>query len=218
MSKKLTLEDFQKFADKRNHTVISFENYQDVHSNIPMYCKTCNTCFVTTVHKYKSATVTGCPECKRISTSKTHKNKVTSEETKNKISEKAKKRTGSLLGRTGNRHPRYKGGLARDFKNPSNSDFAWKNAVRKRCKYKCVITGDKISSGGRFACHHLNSFDIFEDQRYLPENGVLLKREIHSLFHTNYKFGCNTEAQFAEFCKKFYNINWEDRKKKLGLI
>lgn len=218
MSRKLTREDLERFAETRNHTVISFENYQNVHSKITIYCKTCGATWETTVHKYKNAPKTGCPECKKIIASETHKGKVTSEQTKRKIGAKASQRPGSLTGKTGELHPRFKGGLARDMRNPSNADFAWKTAVRKRCGYRCVITLDKAKPNERFACHHLNGFDLFKDQRYLAENGVYLRREIHLKFHNEYGFGGNTEAQFGEFCLRFYNINWEDRKRQLNFI
>lgn len=221
MNRKLTREDLQKIADTRNHIIISFENYENVHSEIKIRCETCQATWQTTVHSYKNARQTGCPECKKLVSSKTHKGKVTSEETKRKIGVKASQRPGSLTNKTGALHPRYKGGLARDTRNPSNADFVWKTAVypkRKRCRNQCVITLDKMKAGQKFACHHLNAFDLFEDQRYLVENGVFLKREIHSKFHRKYGFGGNTEAQFAEFCMEFYNINWNDRKKVLNLI
>lgn len=218
ISRKLTYQDLQNLAETRNHTVVSFENYQNVRSKIIIHCQTCECTWETTVHNYKYGPKTGCPECKKRIASQTHKGKVTTEETKSKIGLKAKQRPGSLTGKTGNLHPRFKGGLARDLRNPSNADFAWKTGVRKRCGHRCVISLEKVKrSGAGFACHHLNSFDLFEDQRYLLENGVYLKREIHSQFHQEYGFGNNTEAQFVEFCLKFYNINWQDRKKQLHL-
>lgn len=197
--------------------MISFENYQNVNSKITIHCNTCESTWETTVHKYKNARQTGCPECKKRITSETHRGKVTSEETKRKIGAKASQRPGSLTGKTGRLHPRFKGGYARDFINPSNADYAWKTAVRKRCGYRCVITLEKAKPGERFACHHLNAFHLFPDQRYLPENGVYLKRKLHKEFHDLYKYKDNTEEQFAEFCLRFYNINWEDRKKQLHL-
>jgi hypothetical protein len=142
---------------------------------------------------------------------------VTSDETKRKIGAKASQRPGSLKGKTGALHPRWKRGLARDFKNPSTADYIWKTAVRKRCHSRCVITLEKASRGKHFACHHLYSHDIYEELRYVPENGVFLKRQIHAQFHTLYKYGQNTEAQFVEFCKKYYDIDWEERKKQLQL-
>lgn len=217
MNKKLTKEDLQKIADKRNHKVISFENYINVHSKFELQCNTCKHQWETTVHSYKNAKHTGCPECKKRKASEIHTGKVTREETKRKMGEKASQRPGSLTGKTGSQHPRFKGGNARDLQNPSNADYAWKTAVRKRCNYTSVITKEKYQPRQRYVCHHLNSFDVYEDQRYLPENGVFLKREIHKQFHEVYGFGNNTEAQFAEFCQGYYNIDWSIRKKELNL-
>lgn len=215
----MTKEDLQKIATTRNHTVISFDNYENVHSVFGVRCNTCTHTWETTVHSYKNAKKTGCPDCKKKITSETHKEKVTSDETKRKIGEKASQRPGSLTGKKGELHPRYKGRRARDFKNPSNADYEWKTAVRKRCNFTCVITQVKYSTGSdqRYVCHHLNSFDVHPDLRYVPENGVFLKREIHGEFHKSYGFGNNSESQFAEFCLKFYGIQWFDRKKELNL-
>lgn len=143
MSKKLTKEDLQKLASQSNHTVVLFENYKNVHSKVTIRCDTCCNEFTTTVQSYKNAKKTGCPKCKNEIASKTHKGKKTSLETKRKIGEKASKRPGSLTGRTGLLHPRSKGGLARDLKNPSTLDYSWKINVRKRCKYTCVVSLEK---------------------------------------------------------------------------
>jgi hypothetical protein len=218
MSRKLTKEDLQKLANTRNHTVIVFENYQSVKSDVTIHSNTCNTIFTTSVHSYKNAKKTGCPECKKRITSETHRGKVTSEETKQKIGEKAQQRPGSLTGKTGSLHPRSKGGFARDLKNPSTFDYAWKTVVRKRCCYTCVISLEKQKRGQKaFVCHHLNSYDIYVDQRYLIENGVYLTRKIHKEFHDFYGYGNNTEFQFAEFCQLHYNFDWFERKKELQL-
>lgn len=218
MTKKLTKFDIEQIANMRNHTVISFENYQNVHSTINIHCNTCGMDFYTTVHSYKNAKKTGCPECKKKVSSKTHKGKITSEETKTKIGEKVSQRPGSLKGCTGKQHPCFRGAPGRDFQNSSTLDYEWKNAVRQRCSFTCVVTlkNNKGRKKG-FACHHLNSFDEFIEQRYLPENGVYLQREIHKEFHDIYGYGKNTEIQFAEFCKKNYNFDWFERKNELQL-
>lgn len=218
MSRKLTREHIEKIAITRNHRIVSFENYENVHSEIEIHCNTCLTTWITTVHKYKNAKKTGCAQCKRVITSQTHKGKVTSPETKRKIGAKASQRPGSLTGKVGAAHPRHKGGVARDLKNPSTQDYAWKNAVRKRCNHTCVVTLEKAKRGARgFHCHHLNGFNLYVDQRYLPENGVYLKKEIHEHFHGLYKNGDNTEEQFGEFCMRHYGFDWNQRKKELGL-
>lgn len=219
MTKKLSKKDLDLIASGRNHTIISFENYQNVHSQIEIHCNTCNTTFVTTVHSYKNAKKTGCPECKKQVSSQTHKGKVTSEETKRKIGAKASRRPGSLKGKTGALHPRSKGGLARDLKNPSSFDYMWKTAVRQRCKYTCVVSleNNKQRQKG-FVCHHLNSHTSHEDLRYLPENGVYLKRAIHKQFHDIYGYGNNTELQFTDFCRIYHCFDWFERKKELYLL
>jgi hypothetical protein len=206
--------------------VIDFGDYKNVDSVIKIRCNACsspNDTWETKVRSYLNAKKTGCPGCKKRVASETHKGKVTSEDTKRKIGEKVSQRPGSLTGVTGAAHPRSKGGTARDLKNPSNADYEWKNAVRKRCGYACVITQERVKKTvkngkpQRFACHHLESFDVNPDLRYEPTNGVFLKWEIHSAFHDEYGYGRNTEAQFVKFCREVYGIDWSQRKKDLGL-
>jgi hypothetical protein len=218
MTKRLTKFDIEKIANERNHTIASFGDSKNVHSTIQIQCNTCGADFSTTVHSYKNAKKTGCPECKKQGSSKTHKGKITSDETKRKIGEKASQREGSLKGRTGEQHPRYKGATGRDLKSPSTLDYEWKTAVRKKCNFTCVVTreSNRARKGG-FVCHHLNSFDAFPEKRYLPENGVYLHRKIHKQFHDLYRYGNNTEALFAEFCEKYYDFDWFERKKELQL-
>lgn len=108
MSNKLTKEDYQKIAHQRNHEIISFENYINVRSQIGVHCLTCDHVWYPTGHAYKNAKKTGCPNCKRLLISKQHKTKIVSEETRRKIGEKASKRAGSLTGKFGAAHPRFK--------------------------------------------------------------------------------------------------------------
>jgi hypothetical protein len=208
MTKKLTKEDLQTIAVQRNHCVVSFENYENIHSPLTLQCHTCSIEFTTTVHSYKNAKNPGCPGCKKAIASKTHKVKVTSEETKQKIGKKASERPGSLTGRTGSLHPRSKGGLARDSKSPSTEDYCWKNSVRKRCNSTCVVSLEKQKNHQKgFACHHLNSYDIHVHQRYCVENGVFLTKKIHKQFHDMYGYGKNTESQFVDFCWCVFHID-----------
>lgn len=116
--------------------MVDFGEYKNVNSRVKFRCNICspsNNAWETTVRSYLNAKKSGCPGCKKRVASETHKGKVTSEETKRKIGEKASQRPGSLTGVTGEAHPRFKGGTARDLKRPSYADYAWKTSVRKRC-------------------------------------------------------------------------------------
>lgn len=140
--------------------------------------------------------------------STTHKGKEVSEKTRNLIGEKAKNRPGSLTGVTRENHPRYKSGVSRDLKNPSNADYIWKSGVRKLFKYKCALTGVKTS----LVSHHINGYNAFPDQRYDLKNGVLISKKVHKEFHDMYKYGNNNEQQWKEFCCLQYGIDWDELK------
>nr|YP_009184807.1 putative HNH homing endonuclease [Jenufa perforata]ALO62925.1 putative HNH homing endonuclease [Jenufa perforata] len=205
MTPKLTKKSVEELANKRDHILLSFpENYKSVQDKIELKCLVCNSQWKTSVHSYKNAK-NGCKNCKNKKASIVHKNKITSSSTKLLISQKARLRPSSLLGVKGSNHPKWKGGYGRDKNNPSNQDYVWKNAVKKRCQYMCIITSKKKNT----MCHHLNGWNLFPDQRYDILNGVLLHRDIHRLFHDTYKYGNNTELQFKEFLLNEFNLNWE---------
>jgi len=170
-----------------------------------VYCKKCEITWEVSAHSYKNAKKTGCPVCKKKAISEAQSEKITSAETKRKIGKKASQRPGSLAGKTGDQHPRYKGEKARDLANPSNADYAWKNVVREYCNYTCVVSLERAINkrAPGFACHHLNGFDSYPDQRYLVTNGVYLKREIHNQFHTLKGFGKTPNNSLLIFAKKF---------------
>jgi hypothetical protein len=131
-----------------------------------------------------------------------------SEQTRELISKKAKLRPGSLTGKTGEDHPRYKGGYARDITKRSNADYVWINAVKALYKKECFLSKNKTN----LVCHHLYSWNSYPDKRYAIENGVCITKTIHKQFHNEYGYGNNTEEQFADFCLKHYNIDWYRRK------
>ena len=114
-------------------------------------CLTCHANFETTVHSYKNAKKTGCPTCKQLITSKTHSGKIISKETRLLIGQKASQRPGSLLGVTGENHPRFSGGYGRDFNNRSTLDYKWINEIKHLFQRSCALTGSKTE----LVCHHL---------------------------------------------------------------
>lgn len=214
MVKPYNIESLQKIADIRNHNITSSNNYKNVKSKITIYCKSCDFTWETTAHSYINAKKSGCVSCKKKIASATHKNKTVSESTRLLIGLKASQRPGSLKGVTGSNHPRYTNGYGRDLKNPSNLDYAWKNGVRKLYHYRCVLTGVE-SKNSTCHAHHLDSYNMFPEKRYLIENGVYLSKEVHKQFHNTYKYGNNTELQFIEFCKNFYDVDWITIKNKI---
>lgn len=163
----------------------------------------------TTAHSYRNAKRTGCPECKKLITSITHKNKIPTVKTRKLIGLKASQRVGTLLNVTGKNHPAWKGGYGRSFSTPSTQEYIWKKDVLKVYNYKCALTG----STRNLVCHHLNGWNAYPNQRFDVTNGVVVTREVHSKFHIAYKFGNNTQAQFQNFCGLQYTIDWFSLKK-----
>nr|AWX53464.1 hypothetical protein [Scotinosphaera sp. NIES-154] len=212
MSNKLTKTQIENLAFSRNHLLITpnfTEVYKNVKSVLTFECLTCHSTFECSVHSYKNARKTGCPECKKIKTSQTHKGKILSNETRALIGEKASQRTGSLKNRFGENHPCFKGGYGRDKKTRSTLDYCWINGIKKLYNRKCVLTETKTN----LECHHLDSWNQAIDRRHDLKNGVLITHEIHKTFHKTYGYGNNTEAQFSAFCKNVYNVDWFEMKK-----
>lgn len=207
MSQKLTKAHIEDLAFNRNHVLITpnFEEvYKSVKSTLTFKCLTCQSTFECTVHSYKNAKKTGCPECKKVKTSQIHRGKILSNETRALIGEKASQRPGSLKKKFGENHPRFKGGYGRDKKTRSTLDYCWMNGIKKLYNRTCVLTGAKT----KLECHHLDSWNQAIDRRHDLKNGVLIAHEVHEAFHKTYGYGNNTEAQFSEFCKNRYNVDW----------
>ncbi|CAB4125030.1 Nuclease associated modular domain 3 [uncultured Caudovirales phage] len=73
---------------------------------------------------------------------------------------------------------------------------AWTYDVLAKSNFTC----DKCQArGGSLVAHHLNGFNSFPDQRFLPENGICLCEDCHETFHTQFGKGDNTSEQYQEF-------------------
>jgi len=167
MSKKITVNEMINLTTERNHILIDPEkfskNYKNVKSKITINCQICKYIFETTVHSYKNAKKTGCPSCKKTVASITHRNKEVSLSTRQLIGYKATLRQGSLTGKYGKDHPRFKNAKGRDITKRSTNDYKWINAIKKIYNKKCVLTG--IST--EIVCHHLDAWNLFPEKRYL---------------------------------------------------
>jgi len=201
MSKRLTIDDLKSIAENRNHTIVSMEGYTGVKSKVQFFCNTCNNHFNTSAASYKNAKKTGCPFCKKLVISQLHTDKEVTIETRNRLSEKAKGRKGSLKGKFGENHPAYKGTPNRDFNNPSTDYYIWREAVKQRFNRTCFITGKKSN----LVVHHLDGWNAYPERRYDITNGVLIHKEVHKLFHDIYGYGNNTEEQFNLFIREQYD-------------
>lgn len=74
----------------------------------------------------------------------------------------------------------------------------WVKSVKERDNYKCTVCG----SNEEIVAHHLNSYDMFEEERTDLENGLTLCSKCHLNFHSEYGFGSNTKQQFDEWRKR----------------
>lgn len=73
---------------------------------------------------------------------------------------------------------------------------AWTYDVLVKSNFTC----DKCQvRGGSLQAHHLNAFNSFPDQRFLPDNGICLCEDCHEEFHEKYGRGDNTAKQYEEF-------------------
>ncbi|WP_157349822.1 helix-turn-helix domain-containing protein [Bacillus sp. EE-W1] len=74
----------------------------------------------------------------------------------------------------------------------------WVESVKKRDNYMCTVCGNSKN----VVAHHLNSYDLFEEERTDLENGLTLCDKCHLNFHSEYGFGNNTKQQFDEWRKR----------------
>ena len=110
-----------------------------------------------------------------------------------KLSKETRKKQG--LHQRGENNHNWKGGITHPRRN--KEEKSWVRKVKKRDKF-CVICGeDKY-----LEAHHLDSFDINKNKRYVINNGVALCKKHHVQFHKEYGYGKNTKKQFEDFTQE----------------
>jgi len=105
-----------------------------------------------------------------------------------------------MFGVIGENHPRWDESRTHEKRIEERKTFEysqWRNSVFERDGWKCRICND--DTGGNLTAHHLNSYDEFESERYLVDNGITLCDECHKRFHSLYGYGKNTKEQFESF-------------------
>jgi hypothetical protein len=152
----------------------------------------------------------------RLNMSLAHRGKKLSAENKRKIGEANKgkhgkteewkkkmsvARSGSknpMYGKTGDKHPMWKGGVT-PVHNKIRSSIEsklWIQSVFARDGYTCQKTGVK---GGKLTAHHILNFAQYPELRFAIDNGITLSVESHKLFHRIYGVRNNTREQLQEF-------------------
>lgn len=132
-----------------------------------------------------------------------------------KLSKETRKRQG--IHQIGEKNHNWKGGITNPRRNKKAKQ--WMRKIKKRDKF-CLICGDDK----KLEAHHLESFDLNLEKRYILDNGIVLCNKHHEEFHKKYGYGKNTKEQFDEFsqesiksikkiilCKsEIYNISLEE--------
>ena len=78
----------------------------------------------------------------------------------------------------------------------------WAKQIKERDNYVCQLC---FAYGVSLHSHHLNSWDLFVEQRYVLANGITLCSDCHERFHSIYGNGKNTAYQFQQY-KKSYDL------------
>jgi hypothetical protein len=173
-----TKETF-RLIDKRNHSYVS-GSYQKKTSQLIVFCNIHQKEHITTFSNY-SRSRTGCPCCGKEQVSQKLKNRQFSNETLEKMKSSALERP-------------LRGGKPKNWRKEKKYRD-WRRDVLKEAGHKCAITGKTDN----LAVHHIYNAKHFEQFTYKVENGLVLHREIHDVFHKTYCYGNNTPDQFLTF-------------------
>lgn len=92
-----------------------------------------------------------------------------------------------------------------DLRRISPQYSIWTTKIKNLFQNRCAITSEEHVKKDR---HHLYSFLRYRKLRLFFWNGVLIKKEIHKLFHSKYGLGKNTFPQFQKFCKENFGLDF----------
>jgi 5-methylcytosine-specific restriction endonuclease McrA len=88
-------------------------------------------------------------------------------------------------------------------RNQTPEFMAWSLAVRERDKHTCQCCGSRQRNRRLYnVAHHIESWDINEDKRFLIDNGLTLCKRCHKKFHKTYGFGKNNSKQLEMFIEE----------------
>lgn len=75
----------------------------------------------------------------------------------------------------------------------------WRQLVLQNYDYKCAITGISNENKGELEAHHFYNTKKYSYLIYNVENGIVLQKDIHVLFHKQYGYNSNTLNDFCTF-------------------
>ena len=200
------LKQTSDLASLRYHTILT-KNYNNMNSELIIFCHRHQKKHATTFRKYKR-TKWGCPCCAQASWKKPRSLK-TREKISKSLKNKPKNYRSWLLGKTGPNHPSYKHGKGNVRATGLELKLLkqWKQQILHSYNYKCFLTGVTNTKKTPLVCHHLESWDVNPKLRFDLNNGVIIQKKLHWLFHQDYGFGKNTKNQFEMFCQTRFNIH-----------
>lgn len=134
----------------------------------------------------------GCPLCGHDSASQKLKGRTYSEATLKKMCVSANKRPD-------------RGGKPRRWRE-THTYRKWVRTVRNEWNNECAITGlqNKEEGDGLLVVHHLVGASHNNHLVFVVENGILLHKVLHTMFHVKYPKN-NTVEQFITFIQQILN-------------
>ena len=169
--------------EERGHIFISGE-FLNRGSALVVICPFHQKIETTTFHNYNRSR-TGLLCCGREQVSEKLKFRTYTEETIKLMSQAALKRP-------------KRNGKPRKWRK-CHEYVQWKKQVSSTYEHKCAVTGLSADEAGPLVAHHLYGVNKNPHLTYIVENGILLAKEIHILFHNTYSYHNNTLEQFLEF-------------------
>lgn len=177
-------------VQSRNHQLISGKmNKNQREICYVVYCPIHDHTMETSYFNYKRSR-TGCLLCGRDIVSSKLTGRKFDEESIQKMSISAKSRPD-------------RGGKPRRWRE-THSYRVWNVLVRNEWNNECAITGIRNVIPGKnvLVVHHLVSASECENLVLTVENGILIHKNIHQIFHSIYGYRKNNVAQFLDFILK----------------
>lgn len=169
--------------EQRGHLYIDGQ-YKNRQSILIIYCPIHKNEYATTFYNYKRSS-SGCLCCSKAKVSAKLKNRKFSQKTILKMSNSAYTRPN-------------RGGKPRRWRETFQYR-TWRNFILQNYDSKCAVTGVSKEKIGDLEVHHFYSTKTYPNLIYKVENGIVLHKSVHTLFHKKYGYNSNTLEQFCDF-------------------